>query len=94
MSDVNRAWYFPETGSPDRLTETELPVPQPGKGELLIRVLASGFNPIDTKIRAGLAPIAADNHVPGCDVCGEFAANSWKRTYLPTSVWPRPLLSS
>ena len=74
MSDVNRAWYFPETGSPDRLTETEIPVPQPGKGELLIRVLASGFNPIDTKIRAGLAPIAADNHVPGCDVCGEVVA--------------------
>jgi len=68
---VNKAWYFPETGNPDVLTETTLPFPEPGEGQLLIRVIASGFNPVDTKIRAGLAPIAADNHVPGCDLCGE-----------------------
>lgn len=71
MSNVNSAWYFPETGTPDVLSETQLPMPVAGEGELLLKVLASGFNPIDTKIRAGLAPIAADNQVPGCDVCGE-----------------------
>ncbi|GAA6146585.1 alcohol dehydrogenase catalytic domain-containing protein [Thalassolituus maritimus] len=71
MSNVNSAWYFPETGTPDVLSETHLAMPIAGEGELLLKVLASGFNPIDTKIRAGLAPIAADNQVPGCDVCGE-----------------------
>ncbi|MEK9713024.1 MAG: zinc-binding dehydrogenase [Thalassolituus sp.] len=71
---VNKAWYFPETGEPSVLVETSLPMPCAGAGQLLIRVLASGFNPIDTKIRAGLALIAADNRVPGCDVCGEVVA--------------------
>ena len=70
MSNVNSAWHFPETGTPDVLSETQLPMPVAGEGELLLKVLASGFNPIDTKIRAGLAPIAADNQVPGCDMCG------------------------
>ena len=73
-SHANKAWHFPETGAPSALSETNLPMPSAGSGKLLIRVIASGFNPIDTKIRAGLAPIAADNHVPGCDVCGEVVA--------------------
>jgi NADPH2:quinone reductase len=71
---TQQAWIFPEVGGADVLIETQLPVPTPQAGEVLIKVLASGFNPIDTKIRAGLAPIASDNHVPGCDVCGEVIA--------------------
>src|ERR1700761_8131455 len=35
--------------------ETELPRPVPGVGEVLVRVHASGVNPLDTKIRAGKA---------------------------------------
>jgi NADPH:quinone reductase-like Zn-dependent oxidoreductase len=31
----------------------ELPVPQPGPGQVLVRVLASAVNPLDTKIAAG-----------------------------------------
>jgi NADPH2:quinone reductase len=71
---TQQAWIFPEVGGADVLIETQLPVTTPQAGEVLIKVLASGFNPIDTKIRAGLAPIASDNHVPGCDVCGEVVA--------------------
>lgn len=71
---TQQAWIFPEVGGADVLIETQLPVTTPQTGEVLIKVLASGFNPIDTKIRAGLAPIASDNHVPGCDVCGEVIA--------------------
>jgi NADPH2:quinone reductase len=48
-----------------------MPMPDVQPRYVLLRVIASGFNPIDTKIRAGLASIAADNHVIGCDVCGE-----------------------
>ncbi|MEC8442991.1 MAG: zinc-binding dehydrogenase [Pseudomonadota bacterium] len=73
MTD-NRGWGFQAPGNPDVLTEITLPMPAPKAGELLVRVLASAFNPIDTKIRAGLAPIAADNHIVGCDVCGEVVA--------------------
>ncbi|MFP6788439.1 MAG: zinc-binding dehydrogenase [Thalassolituus sp.] len=67
----NSAWQFETTGNPDVLQPVDIAMPEVLPGQVLLRVLASGFNPIDTKIRAGLAPIAADNHVPGCDVCGE-----------------------
>lgn len=35
--------------------QVELPVPQAGPGEVVVRVHASGVNPLDTKIRAGAA---------------------------------------
>lgn len=34
---------------------TDLPRPIPGKGEVLVRIAASGVNPLDTKIRSGNA---------------------------------------
>src|ERR1700760_183025 len=34
---------------------TELPRPTPSSGEVLVRIQASGLNPLDTKIRAGQA---------------------------------------
>jgi len=37
------------------LTLTEVDKPAAGPGEVLVRVLASGVNPLDTKIRAGKA---------------------------------------
>lgn len=70
----NSGWHFSETGAPTVLEQTSLEMPQVSPGGLLVRVIASGFNPIDTKIRAGLAPIASDNHVVGCDVAGEVVA--------------------
>ena len=35
--------------------EVQLPRPSPGKGEVLVRIHASGVNPLDIKIRAGEA---------------------------------------
>ena len=37
------------------LTLTEVPRPIPKRGEVLVRISASGVNPLDTKIRAGKA---------------------------------------
>ncbi|MGF6770078.1 NADPH2:quinone reductase [Paraburkholderia sp. GAS199] len=34
---------------------TDMPRPQPAHGEVLVRIAASGLNPLDTKIRAGAA---------------------------------------
>ncbi|HET9171287.1 MAG TPA: zinc-dependent alcohol dehydrogenase family protein [Actinospica sp.] len=39
----------------DELVPAEQDVPRPGDGEVLVRVEASGVNPLDTKIRAGRA---------------------------------------
>ncbi|MCX6544027.1 MAG: NADPH:quinone reductase [Acidobacteria bacterium] len=42
-----------ETGGPEVLTLEEVPDPQTGAGEVLVRVHAAGVNPVDTYIRSG-----------------------------------------
>ena len=39
-------------------TRVELPIPQPEAGQVLVRIHASGVNPIDYKIRLGEATYA------------------------------------
>ncbi|GAA5016624.1 zinc-dependent alcohol dehydrogenase family protein [Streptomyces siamensis] len=66
-----RAVVLEEFGGPLRLRD--LPEPVPGPGEVLVRVHASGVNPLDTKIRAGRAGHAR-THLPavlGLDLAGE-----------------------
>ncbi|WP_018546664.1 NADP-dependent oxidoreductase [Streptomyces sp. LaPpAH-108] len=58
-------------GGPDILTETEVPLPEPGVGEVRIRVAAAGVNPTDWKHRDGTIPY--DHGLPattGWDVAG------------------------
>jgi len=57
-------------------TEVRLPLPMAGQGQALVRILASGVNPLDTKIRAGQAaharqPLPA---VLGIDLAGVVQA--------------------
>lgn len=40
-------------GSPDVIEIADVPVPEPGPGEVLVRVEAGGLNPIDYKMRDG-----------------------------------------
>ena len=55
---------------------TELADPIPGQGEVLVRVAASGVNPLDTKIRRGLAAHAKPvlPAVLGIDMAGVVEA--------------------
>ncbi len=46
-----RAVLIERIGGPEVLTMTELPRPEPGPGELLVRVMAAGTNPVDAKLR-------------------------------------------
>ena len=49
-----RAIYYDRTGDAgDVLQEGDLPTPEPGPGEVRVRVVASGVNPSDTKSRGG-----------------------------------------
>lgn len=59
-----------------QLTEQQLPVPSPGPGEVLVRVVASGVNPIDYKIRTGKAPYAMPElpAIIGTDLAGVVEA--------------------
>ena len=47
-----RAMVTPEFGGPDLFEERDVERPSPGPGEVLVRVIASGTNPIDAKFRA------------------------------------------
>src|SRR5256885_10796076 len=58
-----------ETGDPDVLSYEEVDRPEPGDGEVLVRVHAVSVNPIDWKYRRGLSetPLPA---ILGIDVSG------------------------
>ena len=51
-----RAVEITSFGGPQVLVLGDRPRPEPGVGELLIRVAASGINPLDYKIRRGDFP--------------------------------------
>ena len=58
-------------GSPDVLQLTERPIPQPGPGEVLIKVAAAGVNRPDVFQRQGnYAPPPGASDLPGLEVAG------------------------
>jgi NADPH:quinone reductase-like Zn-dependent oxidoreductase len=63
------AMLIHETGDPDVLHLEEAEQPEPGDGEVLIRVHAASVNPIDWKYRRGLIPKQLPA-VLGSDVSG------------------------
>lgn len=62
-------------GEPDSFQLAEIADPEPGPGEVLVRVVAASVNPVDTKIRknGGLAAPELPA-VLGCDVAGVVVA--------------------
>ena len=55
----------------------ELPRPEPGPGELLVRVRAAGVNPLDYKIRDGVVKALTPYSFPlilGTDLAGDVEA--------------------
>ncbi|MFJ8231281.1 NADP-dependent oxidoreductase [Streptomyces sp. NPDC094448] len=48
-----KAIQFEEFGGPEVLEPTEREVPEPGSGQVRLRIVAAGVNPIDYKIRSG-----------------------------------------
>jgi len=70
-----KAAYIDEPGPPEAIRYGELPTPQPGPGQVLVKVKAVAVNPVDTYVRAGL--IAFDLPKPfivGCDLAGTVEA--------------------
>jgi NADPH2:quinone reductase len=63
-----------EFGAPDVLRVVDLPTPEPGPGELRIRIHAAAVNPTDATFRAGgRAAQLADRtppYIPGMDAAG------------------------
>jgi len=64
-----------EPGGPEVLNPASRPVPQPGKGELLVRVLAAGVNRPDVLQRlGGYAPPPGASDIPGLEIAGTVVA--------------------
>src|SRR5207237_474151 len=54
--EVMQAVVVHETGGPEVLVLEEADRPEPGDGEVLVRVRAASVNPVDWKYRRGIAP--------------------------------------
>src|SRR4051794_41449910 len=48
-----RGYGFVEVGGPEQQAFLDVPAPEPGVGELLVRVRAAGVNPGDWRLRNG-----------------------------------------
>src|SRR3989304_2326914 len=70
-----KAVYFYEHGGPEVLQYGELPDPQPGPGEVLVRLRAAVLNGVDIGVRRGWPGLKLESpHVPGADGAGLVAA--------------------
>lgn len=68
---MRAVWYERNGPARDVLVLGEMPDPEPGLGEVRVRLKASGVNPADTYWRAGTnAPIAHPRVIPNSDGAG------------------------
>lgn len=82
-------------GGPEVLVHEEAPRPQAGKGEVLVRVHATGINPVDWKIREGYAKDRLHHKLPlilGWDVSGvvDAVGSGVTRLQKGDEVYGRP----
>lgn len=92
-----KAIVYEETGDPSVLKLVDRPVPEPGRGEVLVRVAVSGVNPTDWKGRRQW-PLPAGWQTPGQDGAGVIEAVGegvdqiliGQRVWLWEAAWQRP----
>ncbi|UOD51031.1 NAD(P)H-quinone oxidoreductase [Orrella daihaiensis] len=70
-----RAIEIKQPGGPEQLVVSERPMPEPAKGEVLIKVAAAGINRPDVFQRQGnYAPPPGASDIPGLEVAGEIVS--------------------
>lgn len=74
MRAVKAVWYERTGPAREVLQHGEVPTPSPGRGQVLIRIRASGVNPSDAGMRAGPAPMAYPRIIPNSDGAGVVEA--------------------
>ncbi len=92
-----RAVSYTQPGNPDVLQLTDRPVPEPGPGEVRVRVAFSGVNPTDWKSRSKTQP-GPDGQVPNQDGAGTIEAVGQgvdpvlvgERVWIWEAAWQRP----
>jgi NADPH:quinone reductase len=72
-------------GGPEMLVPEERPLPQPGAGEVLVKVTAAGVNRPDVMQRQGLyPPPPGASDIPGLEIAGEVVAQGSGATRFKT----------
>lgn len=71
---MRAAWYARNGAARDVLQVGEQPTPQPGPGEVRVRLAFSGVNPSDVKSRAGSRPVTQGLVIPHSDGAGVIDA--------------------
>ena len=70
-----KAVEIAQPGGPEVLKQGERPVPQPGQGEVLVKVAAAGVNRPDVEQRKGTyPPPPGASDIPGLEIAGTVAA--------------------
>jgi NADPH2:quinone reductase len=95
--EMKAAWYEANGSARDVLTYGEFPTPEPGPGEVRVRLAASGVNPSDVKSRAR-RPLISPKIVPHSDGAGVIDAvgegvpqsRIGERVWIWNGQWKRP----
>lgn len=78
MLDTMTALLLDRPAGPDELVAAmrlgQLPIPEPGPGQVRLRVEACGLNPVDWKVARGGHPAWSWPHILGLDVAGTIDA--------------------
>ncbi len=75
IPDTMSAIEITEPGGPDVLQSREMPVPEPGPGQLLVKVHTAGVNRPDILQRTGAyPPPKGSSPLPGLEISGEVVA--------------------
>lgn len=85
-----KAAFIDQPGPPEGIQFGDLPTPEPGEGEVLVKVAAVSVNPIDTYIRSGAVAMELPRpFVVGCDLAGvvEAVGPGVTRFAPGTRVW-------
>jgi len=69
-----KAALFHAHGGPEVIRVEDVPTPEPGPGEVLLRVRASSMNHLDVWVRKGLPIRIPMPHIGGSDIAGEVEA--------------------
>lgn len=71
---MRAAVYSSKGAAAEVLAVREVPTPEPGDGEVRVRLAYAGVNPTDWKMRAYGAPVAFEYQIPGQDGAGVIDA--------------------
>lgn len=75
-----KASYYEEFGELNQIKTGDLEKPEPGEGEVLVRVKSAGVNPVDSAVAQGMLKDAIPAEfpvIPGWDVAGTVEENGF-----------------